>query len=478
MHSVASYVKTNAMREMIFISHANPEDNEFTRWLALQLAREGYPVWCDLTKLLGGEVFWENAEEALRDRTAKFLYVLSKTSNEKPGVRNELAVAAAVKRKEKLKDFIIPLAIDSLAPADFNIEIARINAISFRERWPAGFATLVAKLEKDDVKKKAQFGPAAVSSWWRQFADASGGLKEKPETLITNWYPLEPTSLFFHALEQTGELRSEDVESEPAYPAVRFNQYLVSFAPGEDFAGRYRFDTRIQRSITSIINPSTNQNSTHRLWSFRDERSTLATLLRLAWDRLLLEKGLSSYSFANGRKGLYFIKGQVPDDRISFIDANGAKTWRDVIGYKTLKNSDGEAKGMRHWHFCLEARPTSHPVIGFTMRPHVVFSDDGLAIWDSADRMHRARRSQCKGWWNDKWRGLIGATVSWLSSGDSTIKIKVGSNTTLRIAATPIRIESPVSYDEPEDLVIDDVIDTDQGETEIDQEFDDMDGDR
>jgi hypothetical protein len=27
------------------------EDNEFTRWLALQLAGCGYRVWCDLTKL-------------------------------------------------------------------------------------------------------------------------------------------------------------------------------------------------------------------------------------------------------------------------------------------------------------------------------------------------------------------------------------------------------------------------------------------
>jgi len=42
---------------MVFLSHARPEDNVFTRWLALQLANEGYPLWCDLTKLLGGEAY-------------------------------------------------------------------------------------------------------------------------------------------------------------------------------------------------------------------------------------------------------------------------------------------------------------------------------------------------------------------------------------------------------------------------------------
>jgi hypothetical protein len=53
-------------RDTLLLSHANPEDNEFTLWLALQLANEGYRVWCDLTKLLGGEVFWDNIEEVIK----------------------------------------------------------------------------------------------------------------------------------------------------------------------------------------------------------------------------------------------------------------------------------------------------------------------------------------------------------------------------------------------------------------------------
>jgi hypothetical protein len=33
------------VRDTLLLSHANPEDNEFTLWLALQLANEGYRVW-------------------------------------------------------------------------------------------------------------------------------------------------------------------------------------------------------------------------------------------------------------------------------------------------------------------------------------------------------------------------------------------------------------------------------------------------
>ena len=35
-------------RDAIFISHANPEDNEFTVWLGARLTAAGYEVWADV----------------------------------------------------------------------------------------------------------------------------------------------------------------------------------------------------------------------------------------------------------------------------------------------------------------------------------------------------------------------------------------------------------------------------------------------
>jgi hypothetical protein len=32
----------SSRQSMVFVSHANPEENEFARWLTLQLANEGY----------------------------------------------------------------------------------------------------------------------------------------------------------------------------------------------------------------------------------------------------------------------------------------------------------------------------------------------------------------------------------------------------------------------------------------------------
>ena len=138
---------------MSFVSHANPEDNEFSRWLSLQLAKLGYPVWCDLTRLLGGEDFWSDIEVAIRDYTAKFLYVLSRHSNQKPGTLQELSVATSAARQRELKDFVIPLRVDDLPYQDINIQLNRLNAIDFSSSWAAGLRKLVEKLELDGVRK-------------------------------------------------------------------------------------------------------------------------------------------------------------------------------------------------------------------------------------------------------------------------------------------------------------------------------------
>ena len=66
------------MRDTIFISHATPEDNEFTIWLASRLELLGYKVWIDKKELLGGETFWEIIESAIKINATKFLLVYSK----------------------------------------------------------------------------------------------------------------------------------------------------------------------------------------------------------------------------------------------------------------------------------------------------------------------------------------------------------------------------------------------------------------
>ena len=65
-----------SIKQTIFISHANPEDNEFTRWLGAELTLAGYAVWYDLDRLRGGDVFWDKVENVIREEAIRFIAVI------------------------------------------------------------------------------------------------------------------------------------------------------------------------------------------------------------------------------------------------------------------------------------------------------------------------------------------------------------------------------------------------------------------
>lgn len=117
------------MKDTIFISHATPEDNVFTRWLGSKLELAGYKVWHDLARLKGGDTFWEKIESAIRNDSFRFLAVVSTVAVGKSGVKDEWAVAATIEKS--LPGFVIPLRIDHFDFQLFPITIHRKNAIDF-----------------------------------------------------------------------------------------------------------------------------------------------------------------------------------------------------------------------------------------------------------------------------------------------------------------------------------------------------------
>src|SRR5690606_11129195 len=101
-------------RDTVFISHATPEDNCFSIWLAIQLTNAGYKVWLDKEQLLGSEPFWDEIEHVLRHHTAKTLFICSKTyisklANINSGVQKELRIAQEVRDEIKDPRFLYPI---------------------------------------------------------------------------------------------------------------------------------------------------------------------------------------------------------------------------------------------------------------------------------------------------------------------------------------------------------------------------------
>ena len=126
----------------------------------------------------------------------------------------------------------------------------------------------------------------------------------------------------------------------------------------------------------------------------------------------------------------------------------------------------------RFWHFAISAKPILWPCYAYAIRSHVVFSGDGHNIWEKSDRMHRARRSQCKDWWNDDWRDRILCFMHWLKGLDESVHIKVGANKFIQVSPWPLSFTSPVSYKEPKGRLTMSIIEQFKAEQEPEEGMD------
>ncbi len=175
-------------------------------------------------------------------------------------------------------------------------------------------------------------------------------------------------------------------------------------------------------------------------------------LLRDGWERMLKARKMQTYELANGALCYWFRMGDVQDDTIKFTGARGQAASRQVVGYSSVTATKDGVKTKRFWHFAFQGKPYLYPFIGYVLKPHVLFSDDGITLWESKDRLHKARRRNCRSWWNPKWRDLIFASASYLAGEDGLIDVPVGSEVEIQIEIYPMQFESPVSFDDPEKI--------------------------
>lgn len=420
------------LRDTLFISHANPEDNQFCLWLAMRLVAEGYKVWCDLTNLVGGEDFWTDIEMVIRDNSAKVLYVTSVSSNHKQGPNKELALATSVSRSHGIRDFVLPLLIDDLPFGELNIHLNNINCISFNGNWARGLAQLLDKLALDDVPKSDAANPHSVATWWSHHLAGHYGVTSEAETLVSNHFSVEhvPQVVHLYAFNGCPFL---------PFPSLPSSGYTVTFASPEDLTAPWT--EHISETLENFLNGAT---PIHRSQANR----ILSHLLRSAWEAEMRKRGLSQYMLANNASCFYFRKGYLPQDKIHFSGLAG-KTYRQMVGFSTKGPATSPRK--EYWHFGIEAKVLTIPDIRYSIRPHVVFSDEGENVWSDKARLHRARRSACKDWWNADWRDRILASMQWLAGPDkSRITLPVAGNESVVVSAEPVKFEHPISYAEPQ----------------------------
>jgi hypothetical protein len=104
------------------------------------------------------------------------------------------------------------------------------------------------------------------------------------------------------------------------------------------------------------------------------------------------------------------------------------------------------------WHFGVSINPQLYPILSYSFKSHLIFSEDGQKTWTDKGKMHKARRTKGKSFFNKEWRSLLLAFLSSTSDSDSSkIKIPLNEQITLNLLPTTLEFQSPIGYEEPTD---------------------------
>jgi hypothetical protein len=423
------------MRTALFISHANPEDNAFAMWLGAKLSAMGYDVWADVLKLKGGQDWQRQLEEALREKSRKVLVVASPHSVAKQGVRNEIQIAHNVGQSIEDKQFIIPLR---LAPFDAPFLIAHLQYIDFSAGWTAGLKELLDTLENTYQVSKTT---STTTQFWRDaHLRYSGTLLLEDETLTSNWLSIERVPRIVRYCDfkpgisighSQARIRSSQV------PLVPFRRGFLTFEDMDELQAHFGSEL----PITAIDELGTDHFlaqgwQAHGIQDYV-ARNHFVDLCRQALDNFFRANRLAKFVMSNGRSVWWTPVGIRSEGFIAFDWNKTISGRRQIIGFSK--------KRKLFWHFGVSALARHWPIRHVRFRAHLIFTEDGRTPIYEARKMHRLRRSFAKSWRNARWRDMLLAFLSSVSTDKEAIVIPMSSRESLHLTLPPITFRSPVS---------------------------------
>ncbi len=407
--------KSVVERDLVFISHANPEDNEVARWLVSRLAARGYQVWSDITRLLGGEFFWDTIEDAIRKKAAKVIVILSRRGQLKPGLLDEVNIAISTERSEGLNRFVLPVRVDDLPFADIRANLARKNVIDGRANLAEALSRILAILREDKVPRAGDDSgtplpdirlttPQAVdTSEWNVLFENKIEVLAWPR-VIRKFRSTRTTFPFATHSATDGVVTFEDWD-------------VIGAALGASVAkaGEVTFELGENWGALDLV-----------FANRAEARRAASNLLRQAWDSMCQNRGFSRFVLANNLSCWFLPNGFQNGNRVGYLDPKGVQRQKILVGRSSRRRV--------FWHFAIEARASS---IDSSIRvvPHVLFSEDGETPIPSHDRQHALRRGFCRNWWNARWRDLLAATLSYMSEGRDTLGLPVSQRAIIEVSA-------------------------------------------
>ena len=403
-------------RDHLFISYAT-EDSAFAEWLTLRLAAEGYKVWCDRIKLLGGESFPSDIDIAITRQSFRLLALLSRASIDKPNPKKERAKAHNISR-ERGEDFIIPLNVDGLKPTELDWQTSDLTFIPFNRSWAEGFVQLLKKLDTLEAPKDIRTGRASVCDW---MAVQSEPTKQK-ENLRANLLPVLEIPRVLHKFESIdSSIKPSLLEQWPCY-STKDSMVIWAFdSPGQEL------NLKVDKT-TSI--------------SWRDipfydgikVKNIVLSILRKSITINCLKRGMK---LIPNSKNLFFPSGLLGQDHLRFTTYDGKKSYVKASGERIFRKGDQHEKIRYHLStaFQLNVTDYSEATVRVAIRLHLTDITgrplEGLKVISRRKRI-------CKNWWNHEWFSRFLAVVEWFCGGQQEYAMLSTPTGDFRISSTPL----------------------------------------
>jgi hypothetical protein len=430
-------------REIVFISKATPEDDEFVLWLAPRLEAAGYTVFADILTLEPGDRWRRQITETLQNRAVKMLLCCRDATLNKIGVQEEIGIASDVAKELKDPRLIIPLRLE---PFKKLFGIGELQWVDFLGSWARGLYDLLDTLEKQNVPRAAQ---GVINPNWENYRKRLAiKVEKKPEVLTSNWLRVAGLPDAIRYYYPPGPINLELMEKtcrESTLPAEDYHRGFFSFASPEeiarDFADVAPFEIQSEHKLLDFIDRGSRLPDIEP----REAKNLVFSMFRRAWENFCRSKGLYERLFAT-QTAFHIGEAQTPlGKRISWGRQGKRRS-------SMLRN----AAGGRVWQYGVSATPAFWPYLHFKLKARVLFAElasgrAGPVIGDTAVQ-HRLRRTICKGWRNKQWHGRLMAYLELLSDDAPCITVPLSAASAITLDARPILFMSPVTTALPDTM--------------------------
>lgn len=415
-------------RDHLFISYAY-EDEALAEWLTRKLTAEGYRVWCDRFKLLGGESYPRDIDIAIKTRTFRVLALLSKHSISKPNPTKERTLALNLARELK-EDFLIPINVDGLRPIELDWMTNDLTFIPF-ENWAEGFGKVLKKLESINAPKLRNDGPQVAAETFLQ----QGIVNDQSEILYSNQLP------FLRIPEVIRRFRFDRRLNREQKIAVS-ESWPVMFIDASN-AVAFRPPTTLPKGLIVTATGGSAWRYDHNINGILT-RNIIVWLLKREMVGHCVKKGLVSL----GKDEVYFPANFKNDGKVHFTNWEGRRTWIQVVGQRSAWRPNQEPLPYMY-HLAMLFSVNRRLDQSYNMQVRLALHITDLMGNALSRRSALARRKAiCRSWWNDSWLKRLFAMCEFLADARDTIDIGTLGDEQIVLGARPIHFTVPVGINE------------------------------